>query len=100
MFTSYHYCELVLTATPKGILDAAPKPDLEPANAAPAKLAFITVEDGDLHLKLEGGDPSATEGHNFREGSRFQLTGIQDLKNARFVALAGAPTKLKITLQR
>jgi len=100
MFTSYHYCELTLTTTPKTILDATPKPDLEPANAAPAKVALITVEEGDLHLKLEGGDPSATEGHRINNGSQFRITGINDLKNARFVALAGAPTKLKITLQR
>jgi len=100
MFTSYHYCELTLTATPQGITDASPTPNLEPSDAAPAKLAFITVEDGDCHLKLEGGNPSATEGHLFRNGSKFQITGIQDLKRARFVALAGASTKLKITLQR
>lgn len=54
--------------------------------------AIITVEGNSIRVKLDGSDPSTTDGHLFDIGSVLRIEGLPNLSNFKFISSDGTTT--------
>jgi len=89
----------VLTAAGTAVGFSAGK--YNPTSGAYAKMyaqaVLVSVEDGDLRFRLDGGSPSSTEGHPMSSGDNVILTGTQAIKQFRAVRAGEASVTLRVT---
>lgn len=56
-----------------------------------ADIANITLEGGDVRIRWDGGDPSATEGHLFAADEIRVLSGKNSIKDFKAIKVSGIP---------
>lgn len=59
--------------------------------------AVINVENGNIRYRVDGGNPSATEGHMVRNGQVFYLSSSEDIQNFKVVRTGPDNATLHIT---
>ena len=62
-----------------------------------ARAAQVTLEDGDIRFRLDGGDPTGTEGHQFLVGTSLSIVGTQTLRQFRAIRSGTTNGTLRIT---
>lgn len=62
-----------------------------------ASSATITVEGAAVRLRMDGSDPTATEGHEAEPGDVILLESSDELQRARFIRRDGANATLRIS---
>ena len=73
---------------------------LNPANAQRAERAFITVEGAAIRFRIDGTDPTSSEGHLVLANSSFVLSGQNALANFRAIRDGGTDGTAKVTYSR
>lgn len=67
----------------------------------PAFEAFLTLEPTNgIRYRLDGTDPTDTEGHPLAGGGTVTITGTNNLKNFRMIRSGGADATVKVTYFR
>ncbi len=62
-----------------------------------ARAAQVTLEDGDIRFRLDGSDPSSTEGHRFPAATALSIVGTQTLRQFRAVRSGTVNGTLRVT---
>jgi hypothetical protein len=73
------------------------KPLTGPYARMSARAALVSSEDGDLRFRIDGGQPSSSNGHYLVSGDTLVLTGTQALQ--QFLAIRSGDTNatLRVT---
>lgn len=73
---------------------------LSPSNGPKPKSVFITVEDNDIRFRVDGSDPTTTEGHKLTTGSAgMTITGEENIRKFKAIGISGTGD-LKVTYER
>jgi len=62
-----------------------------------SRAAQVTLENGDIRFRLDGGDPTSTEGHQFLVGTSLSIVGTQTLRQFRAIRSGTTNGTLRIT---
>ncbi len=62
-----------------------------------AQAVLLSVEDADLRFRLDGGNPSGTDGHQMSNGDNVILTGTQAIKQFRAAKTGDTNATLRVT---
>lgn len=62
-----------------------------------ARGAFLSLEDADIRVRLDGGSPTQTEGHYLSQGAVVTVLGTQALDQIRFIKAGTGDGKLRVT---
>jgi hypothetical protein len=73
------------------------KPVSGPYANTVARAALISLEDGDVRFRIDGGAPSATSGHYFTSGDTLVLAGTQALKQFQAIRAGDVSSTLRVT---
>ena len=73
------------------------KPVSGPYANTVARAALISLEDGDVRFRIDGGPPSATSGHYLTSGDTLVLSGTQALKQFQAIRTGEASGTLRVT---
>ncbi len=65
--------------------------------ALPVRAALLSAEDADIRFRLDGGDPTAAEGHALVAGDILVLTGGQTLNQFKAIRAGANSAKLRVT---
>jgi hypothetical protein len=68
-------------------------------NPRPAFEAFCTVETNSIRYRIDGTDPTASEGHVVAAGGTFTVTGTNNVKRLKMIRVS-ADAVVKITYFR
>lgn len=85
MFDASNFAVLTIGASVVSLADASPVPNF--ATPTPVRKALISLEPEEawVRFKTEGGDPTLTEGHLVKGYDLIEITGLNDISNARFI---------------
>lgn len=61
--------------------------------------AVITVEDDQVRFRIDGSDPTSSEGHLLEVGDQLELHDAQEIQAIRFIRVTG-DADLKISVGR
>lgn len=61
------------------------------------RIAVVTVEDAAVRFRIDGADPTATEGHVANAGSKITLPSADDIRGFRVIRKDGTDAKLRVT---
>lgn len=87
----------VTTSAVKGLTAAV----LSPSGGARPKSVFITIETDSIRFRVDGSDPTATEGHQVSEDvTGLTLTGEENLRHFRAIGSGSASATLRVTYER
>ena len=95
-YSAYDY-EVITVNTVVKSLDAA---KIAPSNGAPARAVLITVEDASLRFRLDGSNPTATNGHRLQAGDVLVLVGVNNLRNFRAIRDTGTSATIRVSYLR
>ncbi len=74
---------------------------IKPASGAYARMsaraAMISSESGDLRFRIDGGQPTADEGHYLVNGDTLVLSGAQALQQFKAVRAGDTDVTLRVT---
>ncbi len=70
---------------------------LSPDSVAPARGIVLTVETASLRYRIDGGDPTATEGHLLDDGDIVTLYGVNNLYAFRAIRTGVVNARLCVT---
>jgi hypothetical protein len=73
------------------------RPSTGPYARMLARAAMLSSEDGDLRFRIDGGSPSASDGHYLVNGDCLVLSGSQALQKFQAVRAGDANATLRIT---
>jgi hypothetical protein len=62
-----------------------------------ARAALLTLEGGDVRFRLDGGQPSASDGHYFSSGDALVISGTQSLQKFVAIKTGDAGGTLRVT---
>lgn len=62
-----------------------------------ARAALLTLEDGDVRFRIDGGQPSASSGHYLTSGDVLVLTGTQALTQFQAFMAGDVSGTLRVT---
>jgi hypothetical protein len=82
------YETLTVSSMPQG---------LDPNKYANYTNAVISVDNGDIRYRIDGGDPTRTDGHAVRNGQVFYLTSFWDIQNFLAVRATSTDAVLHVT---
>jgi hypothetical protein len=71
-----------------------------PTNGPRPTSVFITVEDNDIRFRVDGTDPTTTEGHKLTTASSgMTITGADNIRKFKAIGISGTGD-LKVTYER
>ena len=70
---------------------------LVPDSATPPGQAFVTVETASCRFRMDGSDPTSTEGHLLQVGDSINVTGTQNLYNFRAIRDTATSATLRVS---
>ena len=73
------------------------KPQSGPFNKQSAFAALLSLETADIRFRLDGGQPSGTDGHYLTSGDTLLLTGTQALKQFQAIRAGTTNGTLRVT---
>ncbi len=91
------YEAVTVGAAAAGLSAVKIKPVSGPYARMLARAALLSLEGGDLRFRIDGGDPSLSEGHYFTSGDALVLTGTQTLQKFKALRTGETSGNLKVT---
>ncbi len=91
------YEVLTVDTAVMGLSLAKIKPDTGPYARMSARAAMISSESGDLRFRIDGGQPSAADGHYLVSGDTLVLSGTQAMQQFQAVQTGSASATLRVT---
>ncbi len=91
------YEEVAVATTSVGLSLSKIKPQTGPYARLSARAALISVEQGDVRFRIDGGQPSASLGHVLTSGDTLVLDGTQALTQFLAIRAAEVNSILKVT---
>lgn len=73
---------------------------LRPTTGREAASAFVTSEDDVIRWRMDGTNPTTTEGHVLAVNSQLLIEGINNIRSFRAIRDAGTDVVLKVTYTR
>lgn len=71
--------------------------ELAPDSVTPPRQAFVTVETASCRFRMDGTDPTSSEGHLLQVGDSFNVTGTQNLYNFKAIRDTSTSAVLRVT---
>lgn len=62
-----------------------------------ARAALLSLENGDIRFRIDGGDPSASSGHYLTSGDGLVISGTQALQQLRAIRSGDTDGLLRVT---
>ena len=90
---AFAYESIVVSSTPIGFTEGT----FAASGASPARAAFITVEDASCRYRIDGTDPTSSEGHLLSSGDDKTIEGLENLYNFRAIREAPVDATLRVT---
>jgi hypothetical protein len=91
------YEEVTVGAQAAGLSAGKIKPGSGPYAHLSARAALISLENGDVRFRLDGGAPTAGGGHYFTSGDTLVLSGTQALKQFQAIRVGDVSGTLRVT---
>jgi hypothetical protein len=91
------YEVLTVGAAAVGLADDKIRPPAGPYARMSARAALVTTENGDLRFRIDGGQPSASDGHYLVSGDTLVLTGTQALQRFQSIRAGDTDGILRVT---
>ena len=73
------------------------KPTTGPYAGVLAKAALVSLEGGDVRFRIDGGNPTGTDGHQLTPGDNLVLSGTQALRQFKVIRMGGTNGTLRVT---
>jgi len=73
---------------------------LEPSDAPPIDAVLITVETASIRIRLDGVDPTSTEGHLIAADEALWIKGINALRQFKAVRATTSDATIRISYYR
>jgi hypothetical protein len=80
-----------------GLSSSKIKPSTGPYARMSARAAMISSESGDLRFRIDGGQPTANEGHYLTAGDTVVLSGTQAIEQFKAFQAGGVNATLRVT---
>lgn len=93
---AYDYEAIAVTST-TAIGFSAGK--LSPSNGSRPKSIFISVEDANIRFRVDGTDPTTTEGHLLTTSDGVTITGPDNIRAFRAIGVSST-ADMKVTYER
>jgi hypothetical protein len=84
-------------ASPVGLSADKIKPATGPYARLSARAAMISLEDGDVRFRIDGGQPGASDGHYLVSGDTLVVSGTQALQQFKGIRVGAASGTLRVT---
>ncbi len=91
------YEVLTVGATVVGLGRSKIRPTTGPYARMMARAAMISLEDGDIRFRLDGGQPTAGDGHSLVSGDNLVLSGYQALSKFLAIRTGDNDSTLRVT---
>jgi hypothetical protein len=91
------YEVLTVGAQAMGLAAGKIKPQTGPYARMSARAALLSSEGGDIRFRIDGGQPTADNGHYLTSGDTLVLTGTQALQQLRVIKGGDASGTLRVT---
>ena len=91
------YEVLTVGATVTGLSPDKIKPLTGPYARMSARAALVSSEDGDIRFRIDGGQPSAADGHYLVGGDTLVLTATQALQQFQAIRTGDTSGTLRVT---
>lgn len=96
-YSPYDYESITVGTTPVGLTTSKCSPEGQPSGRA----AFLTLEGAEARYRLDGGNPSATEGHLWGIGTvPLAIFGADTLRSFRVVQAGASPATMQVSYAR
>jgi hypothetical protein len=86
------YESITVGAAAVGLTAAKFRPE-----AGPAKGAMLTLETAEIRFRMDGADPSASEGHLMSVADKGLLIGTAQMERFKAIRTGGTSGTLKVT---
>jgi hypothetical protein len=94
LYSAYDYEGKTISITAVGFTSAK----IVPTDVGYTALAVtVSVEDANIRVRIDGTDPTSSEGHLIEAGSIFYIYGTEDIIRARFIRAGTSDAKIKVT---
>jgi len=87
-YDAYAYESITVTNTAIGFITS---------NALNCKVVFMTVEQAQLRFRMDGTDPTSTEGHILDVGDSFTISAINSIRLFKAIRTGSTSAVLKVT---
>jgi|WetSurSiteA1Bulk_404760.scaffolds.fasta_scaffold26218_1 hypothetical protein len=91
------YESLVVGTTVTGLSAGKIKPVSGPYANKSAYATLLSLDDGDIRFRIDGGSPGNNSGHFLTSGDALMLTGTQSLNQFRAVQVGETSATLRVT---
>jgi hypothetical protein len=91
------YEEVTVGVSAVGCSQAKIKPTTGPYARLSARAALVSLENGDIRFRIDGGLPTASLGHYLTSGDTLVLTGTQAIQQFRGIRGGDTNGVLKVT---
>jgi hypothetical protein len=91
------YEEVTAGVSAVGFSPVKIKPATGPYARLSARAGLVSLEDGDIRFRIDGGLPTASLGHYLTSGDTLVLTGTQAIQQFRGIRCGDANGVLKVT---
>jgi hypothetical protein len=91
------YEEVTVGVSAVGCSQVKIKPTTGPYARLSARAALVSLENGDIRFRIDGGLPSASLGHYLTSGDTLVLTGTQAIQQFRGIRCGDTSGVLKVT---
>jgi hypothetical protein len=91
------YEVVTVGATVVGLTPTKITPVTGPYARMSARAALVSAENGDLRFRIDGGQPSASNGHYLVSGDTLVLTGTQALQQLQSIRAGDTDGTLRVT---
>ena len=98
---AYEKISVSTTAIGPTVTTIAQSDGQNPVTARRARAALVTVDaTNPVRFRLDGGNPTATDGHELLGNDEILIEGVDSVKKMRFIRSGGADATIHVTYYR
>lgn len=100
--TAYDYEAITVSTTAVGLTSTKVTPSDAANTPAHGKAfeVFISVETNGIRYRIDGTDPTASEGHPVASGEAITITGYNNIRRLKMIRSGAADAAVKVTFFR
>jgi hypothetical protein len=91
------YEDITVADSPVGMSNSKINPHTGPYARLSARATLISLENGDIRFRIDGGQPSLSSGHYLTSGDTLVLTGTQAIQQFRAIRSGDTDGGLRVT---
>jgi hypothetical protein len=91
------YEDITVADSPVGMSNSKINPHTGPYARLSARATLISLENGDIRFRIDGGQPSLSSGHYLTSGDTLVLTGTQAIQQFRAIRSGDTDGELRVT---